>query len=123
MELALELANRSPTDPRTLTRAARDFKDTNPAFAIEAGLPALRWLGEGYGYEVTGADVWAAYSRTIDAAERLGAVTRSTLASKVSYQPLVSWPVRWLGNSDPRKNRNLPRGDGRQRFLERCCCG
>ena len=72
MELALDLANRSPTDPQTLTRAARDFKDTNPAFAIEAGLAALRWLAEGCGYEVTGADVWAAYSRTIEAAERLG---------------------------------------------------
>jgi hypothetical protein len=35
-------------------------------------LAALRWLGEGYGDEVTGADVWAAYSRTIEAAERLG---------------------------------------------------
>jgi hypothetical protein len=72
LELAIALANRSPTDPRTLTRAARDFKDKNPAFAIEAGLAALRWLGEGYGYEVTGADVWAAYSQTIETAKRLG---------------------------------------------------
>jgi hypothetical protein len=29
--------------------------DKNPAFALEAGLAALRWLGQGYGYEVTGA--------------------------------------------------------------------
>lgn len=40
--------------------------------AMQAGLAALRWLGKGYGYEVTGADVWAAYSQTIEAAERLG---------------------------------------------------
>jgi hypothetical protein len=46
--------------------------DKNPAFALEAGLAALRWLAQGYGYEVTGADVWAAYSHTIQAAERLG---------------------------------------------------
>ena len=36
---------------------ARDFMDKNPVLALEAGLAALRWLGEGYGYEVSGADV------------------------------------------------------------------
>jgi hypothetical protein len=35
-------------------------------------LAALRWLVEGYGYEVTGADVWAAYTHTLQAAEQLG---------------------------------------------------
>lgn len=33
---ALELANRSPCDPKTLTRAARDMAETEPLFAIEA---------------------------------------------------------------------------------------
>jgi hypothetical protein len=47
---ALALANATPCDPRTLTRAARDFARTNPAFAVEAGLAALRWLVQGYGY-------------------------------------------------------------------------
>jgi len=70
--LAIELANRSPSDPRTLTRAARDFMAKNPAFALEAGLAALRWLGQGYGYEITRADVWTTYSCTIQVAERLG---------------------------------------------------
>jgi tetratricopeptide (TPR) repeat protein len=72
LELAVELANRSPSDPRTLIRASRDFMDKNPAFALEAGLAALRWLGQGYGYEIIGADVWPAYSHTMQAAERLG---------------------------------------------------
>jgi hypothetical protein len=36
------------------------------------GLAALRWLGEGFGYEVSGVDVWAAYSHTINAAARVG---------------------------------------------------
>ena len=58
---ALALARRTPTDPRTLARAARDHVDEQPAFALEAGLVALDWLALGYGYEVTGADVWAAY--------------------------------------------------------------
>ena len=65
---AVALANRTPCDPKTLTRAARDFVEKNPAFAVEAGLAALRWLVQGHGYEVTSADVWAAYAHTIKAA-------------------------------------------------------
>ena len=72
LEMAIGLANQSPCDPKTLTRAARDFIEQNPVFALEAGLAALRWLGEGFGYEVSGVDVWAAYSHTINAAERVG---------------------------------------------------
>ena len=66
------LANRAPCDPKTLTRAARDFADRRPTFAVETGLTALRWLVEGYGYQVTGADVWAAYTNTMTAAEKAG---------------------------------------------------
>jgi hypothetical protein len=44
--IAIELANTSPTDPRTLTRAARDFADKQPDFAMAAGLAALRWLAQ-----------------------------------------------------------------------------
>ena len=65
---AVALANRTPCDPKTLTRAARDFAEKNPAFAVEAGLAALRWLVQGYGYEITSADVWAAYTHTTTAA-------------------------------------------------------
>jgi hypothetical protein len=71
---AIRLANRTPSDPRTLTRAARDFADKRPEFALEAGLAALRWLVDGYGYEVTGADVWGAYANTMKAAEKAGRV-------------------------------------------------
>src|SRR5439155_9151442 len=72
LELAAELANQSPCDPKTLTRAARHFVNKNSEFALKAGLAAVRWLAAGYGYEVSGADVWAAYSHTIAAAEHLG---------------------------------------------------
>jgi hypothetical protein len=65
---AIALANQTPCDPKTLTRAARDFAETHPAFAVEAGLAALRWLVRGYGYEITSADAWAAYTNTIKAA-------------------------------------------------------
>ncbi len=68
---ALALANCTPCDPRTLMRAARDFLEKQPAFAVESGLLALRWIAEGYGYEITGLDVWSAYRSTLEAAERL----------------------------------------------------
>ena len=70
-DLALELANRTPCDPKTLTRAARDYLDTEPAFALGSAMAALRWLSEGWGYEVTSADVVEAYDRAMDAASKL----------------------------------------------------
>ena len=70
--LALELANRSPTDPRTLARAARDFGVQQPDFAVACGLAALRWISMGYGYEITGADVSDAYSALMQAARAAG---------------------------------------------------
>lgn len=69
---AIALANAAPCSPQTLTRAARDFAEKNSAFALEAGIAALRWLVEGYGYEVTGLDVLNAYTYTMQAAENLG---------------------------------------------------
>lgn len=69
---AIALASRTPCDPKTLTRAARDFADKQPPFAVSAGLLALHWLVQGYGYEITSADVWDAYRSTLAAAERLG---------------------------------------------------
>jgi hypothetical protein len=71
---ALVLASASPCDPRTLTRAARDLAADNPDFAIGSGLLALH-LASGFGYEVTGSGVWAAYSSTIAAAKRNGNVS------------------------------------------------
>jgi hypothetical protein len=69
---AIELANRAPCDPKTLTRAARDMETTEPLFAVEAGMAALRWLVKGYGYDITGMDVRAAYNHTMKAAENAG---------------------------------------------------
>ena len=41
-------------------------------------MTALSWLVEGYGYEITGADVHSAYAHTMKAAENAG-VTGETL--------------------------------------------
>jgi hypothetical protein len=86
---AIALASRTPCDPKTLTRAARDLADEQPAFAAQAGLLALHWLVQGYGYEITGADVWAAYSCTMKAAERNGKVreVRERLKRMVGERP------------------------------------
>ena len=70
-DLALDLANRSPCDPKTLTRAARYYLDSSPEFALGSALTALRWLSEGWGYEVTHVDVMEAYDRAMDVATRL----------------------------------------------------
>jgi hypothetical protein len=70
--VAAQLATRSPTDPRTLTRAARDFAVKQPDFALAAGLAALHWISLGYGYDITGADVLDAYSAVTQAAAGAG---------------------------------------------------
>lgn len=69
---AIELANQSPCAPQTLVRSARDFEKSRPEFALEAGLAALRWLTEGYGYDITSVDVLDAYRHTTQAAENAG---------------------------------------------------
>lgn len=40
-DLALALARRSPVNPKTLVRAARDHLESQPAFALDIALAAL----------------------------------------------------------------------------------
>lgn len=65
--MAIELANRSPTDPRNLARAARDFAVDRPEFALAAGMAALYWISTGHGYEITSVDVLDAYQAVMQA--------------------------------------------------------
>jgi hypothetical protein len=62
----------SPCDPKTLARAARDFADKEPGFALEAGIAALRWIAEGEGYEIGTPVVYQAYEHAIQAAASAG---------------------------------------------------
>ena len=93
---ALALASRTPCDPRTLTRAARDYTEKEPAFAVGAGLLALYWLAQGYGYEITSDDVWEAYRSTLAAAERHGSPAevkervRKLVAAEVAGKRIVT---------------------------------
>lgn len=75
LNVAIELATISPTDPRTLARAARDFAQSQPEFALAAGLASLRWISLGHGYDITGLDVLDAYSSVMHAASEAGADT------------------------------------------------
>jgi len=74
LDIALQLATSGPCDPHTLTRAARDHAESNPEFAMGCGLAALRWIAGGYGYEISGLDVMAAYTHAMKAAEAAGQV-------------------------------------------------
>lgn len=101
---AIELANRTPCSPQTLTRAARDFQEKKPQFAVAAGLAALRWLIGGYGYDITSVDVNNAYSHTMVAAEnancaeRIQDQLREMLNSKQPGQAFVKQVIgRQLG--------------------------
>src|SRR5207247_7147925 len=69
---AAELARTSPCDPKTLTRAARDFAASEPEFARLVGLAALQWLLCGYGYELTAQGVVDALNHTLEAARHNG---------------------------------------------------
>lgn len=88
-DIAIELANSSPTDPRTLTRAARDYADTQADFAMAAGLAALRWMSLGHGFEITGLDVMDAHAALMLAATRAG-VTQSRIDEQV--RELIAGP-------------------------------
>jgi hypothetical protein len=100
---ALALASRTPCDPRTLTRAARDYAEEQPSFAAAAGLLALHWLAQGHGYEIDSSDVWAAYRATLAAAEREGLAAevkvriRDLVASDVCDRFVKKVLVRDLG--------------------------
>ncbi|WP_340124506.1 hypothetical protein [Methylobacter svalbardensis] len=71
-DLAIELVSKSPTDPRTLVRAARDYAEQQPDFALSAGLTALYWMSQGYGYQITATDVLDAYKSLMLAANHAG---------------------------------------------------
>ncbi len=77
-DMAIKLARQSPVDHRTLNRAALDFIETQPLFAIEAGLLSLRWILAGRGYEVTPLEVMAAFD-SIKRASKVAGRTDQTL--------------------------------------------
>ena len=105
-DLAMQLAWRSPCDPKTLIRAARDNGAKKPAFAAEVALAALQWICQGRGYEVTSLDVQMAYRLASDAGEALGQPERAALRIQTMLKPTTR-EVRWV-----RQMLNLPASSG-----------
>lgn len=71
-DLALQLARRSPADPKTLIRAARDHAASEPAFAVECALLALQGIVAGWGFDIEPRDLLDAVEHAIAASARLG---------------------------------------------------
>lgn len=97
-ELAIDLANRSPCDPKTLIRAARDHLKVQPAFSAEAALAALFWISRGFGYEMTSLDAREAYRYALEAATSIGQPDK--VASRVGQMLATEGPSsKWLRES------------------------
>lgn len=71
-ELAATLAYESPVNIETLNRAARDFVEKNPTFALNVAFASLKWLAAGQFYEITGLDVYDSVRYALDASEKVG---------------------------------------------------
>ena len=77
LDLALEFANAGRTDPRTLSRASRDFLKKDARFGFAVGRLAIQRILEGYGYELTGIDVLDAFDHFMAAAQVLGVASQA----------------------------------------------
>lgn len=101
-ELALKFAGAGRTDPRTLSRASRDFAGKEPTFAMKVGRLALERLLQGHGYEITSLDVLDSYRHFVAAAENLGlkesavrdAMAMANLAISKQPSPLADAVLR-----------------------------
>jgi tetratricopeptide (TPR) repeat protein len=102
LDLAMQLAWKSPCDPKTLVRAARDNVGKNPAFAAEVALSALHWICQGRGYELTSLDVQMAYRLASEAGQALGQSERVALRIQTMLKPATR-EVRWV-----REMLNMP---------------
>ena len=91
LDLAAELAGRSPVDIATLIRAARDHLASDPAFALAAATAALQWMARGHFYELSSGEVWQATEFALQAAGALGRLeetqgfVRSLIDSRDTY--------------------------------------
>jgi hypothetical protein len=56
--IAIEFANRSPSDPRTLIRAARDSAVKGPEFGLAAGITALKGISNGWATILRSPSCW-----------------------------------------------------------------
>jgi len=86
---ALEFARNGRTEPRTLSRAARDLLNSEPLFAFQFGRLAVERILAGYCYEIGAEDLLTAGENFIAAAYRLGMImeAKGELAEIVARYP------------------------------------
>ena len=94
-DLAMQLAWKSPCDPKTLIRAAGDNVERAPGFIAEVGLAALHWVCQGRGYELTALDVQRAYRLASEVGHSVGQAERAALRIQAMLRPTTR-AVRWV---------------------------
>lgn len=85
--LAMHLAWKSPCDPKTMIRAARDNVERSPPFSVEVALAALHWIRQGRGYELTSLYVQMACRLASEAGDAVGQSERVALRIKTMRKP------------------------------------
>jgi hypothetical protein len=103
LDLALDLARRSPVDIATLLRAARDHLDGEPAFALETATTALGWMAAGQFYELKAGEVWQAMDYALRAAEAIDRVeqTRGLIQAMVQDPSTDSFVQKQMIHGTP----------------------
>ena len=100
-DLAVQLVSMSPCDPFTLNRAARDFIEKSPNFALGAALASLHWIAQGHGYDITSLEVKEAVAYAKRAAGMLAVQketrTRIEASTRVNSQ-VHEWALRYIGD-------------------------
>jgi hypothetical protein len=101
LDLALDLARRTPVDIGTLLRSARDHLYSKPTFALETATTALGSMAAGQFYELKAGDVWQAMGYALHTAEALDRVA----STRALIQALAQGP-----DTDPFVREQLVRG-------------
>jgi hypothetical protein len=109
LDLALEFANTGHTDPRTLSRASRDFLKKDARFCLDVGRLAIRRILEGYGYEMTGIDVLDAFSHYMAAAQPSAWLRRPARIRSAWRRNCRGCPVTFSFASARLSHRNVRR--------------
>jgi hypothetical protein len=98
LDLAADLARRSPVDIATLLRAARDHLEQAPEFALAAATAALHWMARGQFYEIKALDVWQARNQSLAAAAAVGRLeeTQALIAGLVQDEATDPFVMKHL---------------------------
>jgi tetratricopeptide (TPR) repeat protein len=103
LDLAVDLARRSPVDIGTLLRAARDHLDKAPEFALAAATTTLHWMARGQFYDLIDGEVRQAMGYALRAAESLDRVeqTRGLIQAMAQAIDTDSFVRQQLLNGSP----------------------